>query len=146
LDDKAAVLFALDASDRSFDAAVRNPTDADAELALADYHAGDVLEGATALLADYRDRGLAERTNPDEPSRSELLSGPTFIDSDTAELSVCFINSNILVLLTPDGPVDFNDDIISVRQDLRFERFPEGWKLTEANNLAEFDGQVGCDG
>jgi hypothetical protein len=97
----------------------------------------------------YRAEGKAERPNPEIPSSSQLMSEAAEFDDSggKAQILICEVNSQIIVLLSEASglPEVILDD--SIRTDLMFIRFAKvdgNWLLDDHREVDAFDGAASC--
>lgn len=114
---RADVAAAVVASWEAFDAVVRDPTNPEAVDALRQLMTDEEFQGvADRFVVEYVINNLAERTHPDVPARTEPYPDTLQYDPalGTASMDYCFVSTNRLVQIQPDGSEELQDDQVAV--------------------------------
>lgn len=134
VDERVAVLDAVEAASQARLAAVRDPFDDTKLTQLEEFFTGPQLEGWQNVIADYREQNLRQIENPHEPDAIlvELASLAVNSQGTFANLQACSITAGIVVEVAgnPDGSDRVIEDRVGknvIQIDVAKEG--EAWKL-----------------
>ncbi len=142
------VADALVASWEAFDEVVRDPLSREKNLVLQELMTeSEYQDVVDEFLVTYITNDLAERTNEDTPAG--VVPYLETLDYDAvaglASMEYCFMSTNRLVLLRPDGSEALQDDQIAAVHELsRFELIDEAWIDSGGFTIEVFEGEAAC--
>ena len=142
-----AVIDATVAAWSAFNEIKLDPFNDDKLNAVRMTRSGAGLDTALEFVEDFRLRGVRSMTNPQIPASIHPRPSTVFIESDSAVIEYCWVDSNVLV--EPGGGADGEllvlDDSVTVSLDRETYEFVDGrWLKTGGIELRRMDGDT-CD-
>lgn len=145
---RTAVAAAVVAAWEAFDAVVRNPTSKEANATLRSRSTEKRYQDvADRFIVKYVVNDLAERTSPDVPASVTPYPETLVYDpvSSRATIETCFVSTNRLVQIQPDGTEDLQDDRVAVVLGTDNFVLVDGVWLDDGGFVDEvLDGETAC--
>ena len=146
--DKQAVVDAFYAYDDALVAALRDPTN---ELLVAELLAtvGEPQASTIkAFITEVAASGEESRPSSVQPGYAEVVAETVFAADGIGTLDACIVVSDILIV--PGGSEDgsdlvLEDSVVSIFDTYSLALVDNRWRVTRAEGVGRFEGQIGCD-
>ena len=142
----AAIEADLRESSRLFIEALKNPNDEEVTFAAARYRSGDSLLEISVRLNAMAEAGQHLRPEPLVEPTLTLEAGPVPTDDGSGDylLTICEVDSWVLVEDRDGVETVINDAIVSGRSEVRMKLIEDRWTINSATTLVVFEGPT-CD-
>lgn len=133
-------------SSRLFIEALKNPSDDEAGFAAARYRSGDSLLEVARRLNAMAEAGQRLRPEPLAEPTLTLETGPVPTDDGSGDylLTICEVDSWVLVEDRDGVETVINEAIVSGRSEVRMKLIEDRWTINSVTTLVVFEGPT-CD-